>query len=131
MRYSVFMSDQKSCCCFCACHNSKTNFIPQSQEQKSCGRQTQHSSIVCGCLCTQPVWCCPMEPFQMRYFVVHYLQMIKNHVVVFVPSTTVDCNLFNNHRIKKVVGGNCNILVNYKNASAPNPEDIVLCSTFK
>ena len=39
--YFVFIfSDQKSCCFLCAYHTSKTNFIPQPQEQKSCRRQT-------------------------------------------------------------------------------------------
>ena len=42
------ISDPKSCC-LCACHNSKTNFIPQPQEQKSGRRQTQCSSTLCGC----------------------------------------------------------------------------------
>ena len=36
--------------------------------------------------------------------------LVKN-LVVSVPSTTVDGNLFNNHRDKKVVGGNYNVLV--------------------
>ena len=40
-----------------------------------------------------------------------YSFLIKNHVVVFVPSTTVNCNLFNNNKNKIVVGGNCNMLV--------------------
>ena len=56
--------------------------------------------------------------------------LVKN-LVVCVPSTTADCNLFNNHRDKKVVGGNYNVLVYYKNASAPDPEGVVLCNTFK
>ena len=79
MRYFGFISDQKSCCCFCACHNSKMNFIPQPQEEKSCRRQTQCSNTLfgslCGCLCIQPIWCCPLQPFYyMRYFVVHFDQ---------------------------------------------------------
>jgi hypothetical protein len=32
---------------------------------------------------------------------------------------------------KKVVGGNYNVLVHYKNASAPNPEGVILCNPFK
>ena len=56
--------------------------------------------------------------------------LVKN-LVVCVPSTTVDCNLFNNHRNKKVVGGNYNVLVYYKNASASKAEDVVLCNPFK
>ncbi|OEU11655.1 hypothetical protein FRACYDRAFT_244773 [Fragilariopsis cylindrus CCMP1102] len=34
-------------------------------------------------------------------------------------------------RNKSMVGGNYNVLVFYKNASAPNPEGVVLCNTFK
>ena len=56
--------------------------------------------------------------------------LVKN-LVVCVPSTTADCNLLSNHRNKKVVGGNYNVLVYYKNASAPDPEGAVLCNTFK
>ena len=39
----------------CAYHISNTNFIPQLHEQKRCRRQTQCSSTLCGCLCTQPI----------------------------------------------------------------------------
>ena len=56
--------------------------------------------------------------------------LIKN-LVVCVPSTTADGNLFNNHRNKKGVGGNTNVLVHYVDASAPEPEGVVLCNTFK
>ena len=45
--------------------------IPQPQEQKSLRRQTQCSRTLCGCLCTWHIWCCPLQPFQMRYFAVH------------------------------------------------------------
>ena len=55
--------------------------------------------------------------------------LIENHSVC-VPSTTVDCNLFLNHRNKKVVGGNCNVPGYYKNASAPDLEGVVLCNPF-
>ena len=48
-----------------------------------------------------------------------------------MPSTTADCDLFNNHKNKKVVGGNYSVLVYYENASAPDPEGFVLCNTFE
>ncbi|OEU19147.1 hypothetical protein FRACYDRAFT_237438 [Fragilariopsis cylindrus CCMP1102] len=32
---------------------------------------------------------------------------------------------------KNKVGGNYNVLVYYKNASAPDPEGVVMCNTFK
>ena len=48
----------------------KMNSIPQPQEQKS-GRRTQCSSTPCECLCTQPIWYCCLQPFYMRYLVVH------------------------------------------------------------
>ena len=47
----------------------KNHFIPQPQKQKSCRRQTQCSSTLCRCWCTQSIWCCPLQPFQIRYFV--------------------------------------------------------------
>ena len=71
-----FISDQKLSCCFFAFNTSKMNIIPQPQEQKSGRRQTQCSSTLCGCQCTQLIWCCPLQPFQMRYFVVHFWSKI-------------------------------------------------------
>ena len=71
MRYFVVHYDRKSGC-LCACHKSEINFTPQPQEKKSCRRRTQYSSTLFGCLCTLPIWCCPLQPFQMRYFVVHF-----------------------------------------------------------
>ena len=56
--------------------------------------------------------------------------LVKN-LVVCVPSTIADCNLFNNHRNKKVVEGNYNILVYYRDTSAPNLEGVVFCKAFK
>ena len=55
----------------CACHNSEMNFIPQSQENISGRRQIRCSSTPCECLCTQPIWYCCLQPFYMRYLVVH------------------------------------------------------------
>ena len=52
------------------------NFFLEPQEQEGCRWQTQCSSKLCGWLCTQPIWCCPLQPFHMRYFVV-YLFLIK------------------------------------------------------
>ena len=88
-----FISDRKSYY-FYVCHNSKTNLIPQPIGQKSCRRQTQCSSILCGCFCSWPIWCCPMEPFQMRYFVVHFWSKIllflcvQHHQNKFYSTTT-------------------------------------------
>ena len=57
---------------------------------------------------------------------------VKNLVVcAYLPTTPADCNLFNNHRNKSMVGGNYNVSAFYKNASAPGPEGVVLCNTFK
>ena len=73
---------------FCVCNTSKINFIPQPQEQKSCRRQTQCSSTLCECQCTQPrthLVLCPQQIFQMRYFVVHFC-LIENLVIIFVPA---------------------------------------------
>ena len=88
MRYFVFISDQKSCCAFhvCAFHTSKLHFILQPQEQKSCKRQTQCYNTLCGCLCTWPIWCCPVrnpficpQPFYLRYLVCS-LFLVKNRM---------------------------------------------------
>ena len=59
------------------------------------------------------------------------LFILIENLVVYVPATTANCNLFNNHRNKKVVGGNYIVLVHYENASAPDPEGVVLYNTFK
>ena len=61
----------------------------------------------------------------------HCCSFLVKNLAVCVPSTTADCKLFNNHRNKKVVGGNCNVLGCYENASAPDLEGVVLCNTFK
>ena len=53
------------------------------------------------------------------------LFILIENLVVCVHTTIVDCNLFNNNRNKKVVGGNYNVSVFYKNASAPDPEGVV------
>ena len=65
----------------------------------------------------RPRRCCSLQHFQIRYIVVHFGQ---KSLVVCVPSTTEDCHLFNNHRNKKVVGGNYNVIAYYVDASAPN-----------
>ena len=57
--------------------------------------------------------------------------LIDKNLVVCVHTTIADCNLFNNHRNKKVVGGNYNVLIYYQNASAPDPEGVVPYNTFK
>ena len=57
---------------FCACNSSEMNFIPQPLEQERYRRQTQCSSTLWEYLCTWPSWCCPLQPFQMRIFVVHF-----------------------------------------------------------
>ena len=76
----------------CVCNNSKTNFIPQPQEYESCRRQPQCSNTQCGGLCTQPIWCCPLQPFQMLYFVVHFWSKIllflcacQKSKITFIP----------------------------------------------
>ena len=103
-------------------------FIPQPQDQKSCGRQTQCSNTLCECLCARPIWCCPMEPFQMRYFVVHFL---NKTLVVFVPTTLAKQTLFLNHRSKNFIGCKDNAPIHHADASAPGTSGVVLCNPFK
>ena len=64
----------KNLCYLCAYHIGRTHFIPQPHEQESCRRQTQCSSTLCESLCTWLIWWCPLQPCQMRYFVVHFDQ---------------------------------------------------------
>ena len=71
MRFFAVHFDWKSCC-LCACYKSKMDSILEPQHQKSGRRHTQCFSPLLECLCTWPSWCCPMEPFHMRYFVVHF-----------------------------------------------------------
>ena len=88
------LSNEIFCCsflieslfCLCAYHNNKMYFIPQPQEQKSSRRHTQCSSTLCGWLCTQPLWCCLLQPFHMRYFVSHFWP--KSYC--FPPSPTAE-----------------------------------------
>ena len=44
-------------CCFCAFHSSEMNFILQPQKEKSCRRQAQCLTTLCGCCCV--VLCIP------------------------------------------------------------------------
>ena len=60
------------------------NFMSQPQEKKSYRMQTQCSSILCGWQCTQPIWCCPLQPFQivlMYCTVVHKQYFSMKYVV--------------------------------------------------
>ena len=77
--------------------------------------------------CTRPIWCCPLKPFQMRYFVVHFWSKI----MFFVGATTVKCILFLNHRNRKVVGDKHNILVHCVNVCAHDPSGVFFCNLFK
>ena len=56
--------------------------------------------------------------------------LIKN-LVICVPTTLAKRILFLNHMNKKVVGGKHNVLVDYVDASAPDPSGVVLCNPFK
>ena len=59
------------------------------------------------------------------------LFILVENLVICVPTTTADCNLFNNHRNKKVVGGNYNVLVHYLDVFAPASSGVVLWNPFK
>ena len=59
-----------------------------------------------------------------------YSYLIKNHVVVFVPSTPAKWISFRNQRNRKVVGGNHNVLLLYVDASTPDSSGVVLCNPF-
>ena len=55
-----------------------------------------------------------------------YSFLIKNHVVVSVPSTKAKWISFRNHRSRKVVGGKHNVLVSHVDVCAPDPPGVVL-----
>ena len=112
---------------FSAYHNSKIKFTLQLQEQKSGGRVTQCSTTLCGGCCIQPKKSSPLEPFQIRYFVVHFAQ----NLVIYVPTTLAKQILFCNHMNRKVVGGKCNVLIHYIDPSTLNLSSVVLWNTFK
>ena len=122
-----FISDQKSYCCLCACYNSVIDFISQPQEQKVGRRQTQCSSTLCGCLCNWPSWHCPLQPFQMRYYVVHF---DWKSCFFCVPAIKPEWILCHNHRKRKVIGCKHNVLVYYVNVCAPDPAGVVLWNPF-
>ena len=60
-----------------------------------------------------------------------YSYLIKNHAVVFVPSTPAKWISFCNQRNRKFVGGKHNVLVHYVDVCAPNSSGVVLCNPFK
>ena len=56
------------------------------------GKHIVCSSTLCEYLCIWHSWCCPLQPFQMRYFVVHFWSKIllflcacHNSVINFIP----------------------------------------------
>ena len=55
--------------------------------------------------------------------------LIKN-LVVCVPSKPAKWISFHNHMNRKVVGGKHNVLVYYKNASAPDSSGVVHCNSI-
>ena len=112
---------------FCVCNSSETKFIPQTQEQKGCRRQTQCSNTLCECLCTWPIHCFLWNHFKWDIF---WFILIKN-LVIFVPTTLAKQILSCNHSNKKVVGGKHNVLIHDANASAPDSLGVVLCNTFR
>ena len=57
--------------------------------------------------------------------------LIKNHLVVLVPSITVKWISFCNRSNRKVVGGKHNVLLLCVDANAPDPSGFVLCKPFK
>ena len=67
----MFLIENHVCLCVPAT-TEKMNFIPQPQEQKSGRRPTQCSGTPCECLCTNPSEYCCLQPFYMRYIVVHF-----------------------------------------------------------
>ena len=120
-----FISDQKSCY-LCAYHISKTNFIPQPQEQKTCRRHIQWSSTLCECLCTQLIRYYCLQHFQIRYFLVHFDQK-SCYLCAYHISKTI---FFPNHRDRKVARDKHNVLIHFVDACAPNLFGVIICNPF-
>ena len=72
-------------------------------------------------------WCCPLQPFQMRYFV-----FISNQKSCYLCAYHIGKHIsFRNHMNKKVVVGKHNVLVHYGDISEPDPSGVVVCNPFK
>ena len=111
---------------FCACHNSKMNFIPQTQEQKVVEGKLNvlvHYVDISAISLFDVV---PYNPF--KWDILWFIFEQKSFFCV--PTTLAKQILFHNHRNKKLVGGIYNVLVHYMDASAPDPSGIVLCNTW-
>ena len=59
-----------------------------------------------------------------------FIFSIKDYVI-FVPAIKAKWILFHNHRKRKVVGCQQNVLVYYVDGSAPELFGVVLCNPFK
>ena len=108
-----FISGQKSCCYLCAYHISKMNIFCNHMDKKIVGGKHNvlvHYVDVSASNPSGVVLCIPFKWDVLCSF------LIKNHLVVFVPSTTVKWISFCNHSNRKVVGGKHNVLLLYVEA---------------
>ena len=87
----LFILIENRVVCFCAFHTSKMNFILQPQEQKSCGRQTHYSSTLCGCYCTQSIWCCPVQP---SIYEIVWVQNIYISLLLYIPPGKLEHRIY-------------------------------------
>ena len=80
------------------------------------------------------IFCCPLFLIQTKscwmcaFHNKYGSFLIKNHRVVYVPSTPAKWISFHNQKNRKVVGGKHNFLVHYLDICAPDPSGVVLCN---
>ena len=129
MRYFVFISDQKSSCFFFVPSTpAKWNSFCNHRNRKVVGGK--HNVLVhyVDVSAPNPSGVVLWIPFRWDIL---YSFLIKNHHIVFVPSTAAKWISFHNHKDRKVVGGKDNVLILYVTAIASNPSSVVLCNPFK
>ena len=127
MRFFVLISDQKSFCFCVPATKAKQILFLYPMNKKVVGGK--HNILVQypdasapdseGVLFSNPfIW-------DILWFI-----LIKN-LVFCVPTTLAKLIFFRSHMNKKVAGGKHNILIHYADASAPDPEGVLFCNTFK
>ena len=111
----------------CACHKNEMHFITQPMDKKLVGGKHNilvHFVNVCASDPSGVVICNPFK-WDILWFI------LTKNLDFCVPTTLAKQILFHNHMNKNVVGGKNNVLIHYTDASAPDPEGVVCCNTFK
>ena len=122
-----YISDPKS---YFFCDSSETNFIPQPQKIKVVeGKHNVlvHYVDVSATGLFGVVFC---NPF--KWIILYFIFSDPKSCYFCVPASIAKWILFLNHRNRKVIGCQHNVLiVHYLNITAPNLFGVVLCNPFK